>query len=101
MAKKCMVERNKRRGKLAARYSKRREELSAIVKSQDASFEDKMQAQVALQKLPRDSSATRFRNRCVITGRPRGNFRRFNLSRIKLLECFYLGFLPGLRKSSW
>lgn len=101
MAKQCMIERNKRRIKKTEQYRQRRAKLKAVLMSLDADLEAKAAAMAALEKMPRDSSPTRVRNRCIETGRPRGNYKRFNLSRIKLLEYFYLGLIPGLRKSSW
>lgn len=101
MAKKSVIARNKKRALLGERYRKRREELVAILKAHDVSLDDKLKAQFDLQKLPRDSSRTRYRVRCEITGRGRGNYRKYRLSRIKLRELFVKGEIPGLVKSSW
>lgn len=101
MAKRCMVEKEKRRTQQVAKYAKRREDLRAIIKDQSASIEDKMAAQGQMQKLPRDSNRCRRRNRCSITGRSRGVYRRFGLCRHKLREFAMEGLIPGLRKASW
>ena len=101
MAKTSMVEREKKRSKLVKRYAKKRAELKAILADQDASYEAKMEASVKLQKLPRDSSAARVRTRCVLSGRPRGVYRKFGLGRNKLREATMRGDVPGLRKASW
>ena len=101
MAKVSMVNREKRRTKLVSKYAKKRTELKAIVADPGVGFEEKQQAMFALQKLPRDSSPVRQRNRCQITGRPRGFYRKFGLSRNKLREATMRGDVPGLRKASW
>lgn len=101
MAKTSMVEREKKRSKLVKRYAKKRAELKAILADQNASYEAKMEASVKLQKLPRDSSAVRIRTRCVLSGRPRGVYRKFGLGRNKLREATMRGDVPGLRKASW
>ena len=101
MAKVSMVNREKRRTKLVAKYVKKRADLKAIIANPEVGFEEKQQAMFALQKLPRDSSPVRQRNRCEITGRPRGFFRKFGLSRNKLREATMRGDVPGLRKASW
>ena len=101
MAKRCMVERNNKRKKLSSRDYVARQKLKSIIRSQDTSLEEKFSAQKKLEKMARDGSKTRIRNRCMVTGRPRGNFSKFNLSRCKLLEYFSLGLIPGLRKASW
>ena len=101
MAKVSMVNREKKRTKLVAKYVKKRADLKAIIANPDVGFEEKQQAMFALQKLPRDSSPVRQRNRCEITGRPRGFFRKFGLSRNKLREATMRGDVPGLRKASW
>lgn len=101
MAKRCMIEKEKRRANLAKRYKKRRDELREIVRSLETSLDEKMNAQKKLQKLPRDSSRCRRRSRCIITGRSRGVYRRFGLSRHKLREFAMEGIIPGLRKASW
>ena len=101
MAKVSMIQREAKRSKLVERDFEKRETLKAILKDPEASYEDKMEAQVKMQKLPRDSSPSRRRNRCSITGRPHGYFRKFVLSRIKLREAMMRGDVPGLTKASW
>jgi len=101
MAKVSMIQREAKRSKLVERDFEKRETLKAILKDPEASYEDKMEAQVKMQKLPRDSSPSRRRNRCSITGRPHGYFRKFGLSRIKLREAMMRGDVPGLTKASW
>ncbi len=101
MAKVSMMQREKKRAKLVERDYEKREALKAILKDPEASYEDKMDAQVKMQKLPRDSSPSRRRNRCQITGRPHGFYRKFGLSRIKLRETMMRGDVPGLVKASW
>jgi small subunit ribosomal protein S14 len=101
MAKRSMIERDKRRKALAAKYAARRAELRAAAKNAKLSFEERDAAAVQLQKLPRDSSAIRVRNRCQLTGRPRGYYRKFGLSRSKLREVVMFGEVPGVIKASW
>lgn len=101
MAKKSMVQRELKRAKLVQKYAAKRAALQAVLKDQDASFEDKMEASRKLQMLPRDSSRTRQRNRCNLTGRPHGFFRKFGLSRNKLRQHTMQGDVPGVRKASW
>ena len=101
MAKVSMINREKRRTKLVGKYASKRAELKAIVADPEVGFEEKQEAMFALQKLPRDSSPVRQRNRCQITGRPRGFYRKFGLSRNKLREATMRGDVPGLRKASW
>ena len=101
MAKVSMVNREKKRAELVAKYAEKREQLKKIIISVEASAEDKEAAVVALQKLPRDSSPSRRRRRCSITGRPHGVYRKFGLGRNKLREITMRGDIPGLRKSSW
>ena len=101
MAKTSMVNRDIKREKLAKKFAAKRAELKKIVSSQDASYEEKIQAAEKLQKLPRDSSPSRQRNRCEISGRPRGVYRKFGLGRNKLREATMRGDVPGLRKASW
>lgn len=101
MAKSCMINREIKRVKLAEKYATKRTELKKIVSSQTASYEEKMEAQGKLQKLPRDSSPVRQRTRCALTGRPRGVYRKFGLGRNKLREATMRGDVPGLRKASW
>jgi small subunit ribosomal protein S14 len=101
MAKTCMIMREKKHAKVVKKYATKRAELKAIVLSPKASYEEKMAAQTGLQKLPRDASPTRQRNRCELTGRSRGVYRKFGLGRHKLREATMRGDVPGLRKASW
>jgi small subunit ribosomal protein S14 len=101
MAKTSMVEKEKKRATLAKKYAARRKKLRETVSSPKASFEEKATAALALQKLPRDSAATRGRNRCTLTGRSRGVYRKFGLGRHKLREAAMRGEVPGLKKASW
>ena len=101
MAKVSMINREKKRAKLVKKYAKKRAELKAIIVDPDVGYDERQAAMFALQKLPRDSSPVRQRNRCAISGRPRGFYRRFGLSRNKLREAAMRGDVPGLRKASW
>jgi small subunit ribosomal protein S14 len=101
MAKVSMVNREKRRAKLVAKYTKKRAALKAIISNPEVGFEERQEAMFQLQKLPRDSSPVRQRNRCAISGRPRGFYRKFGLGRNKLREAAMRGDVPGLRKASW
>lgn len=101
MAKRNMIEREKRRAALVDKYEARREKLRKILKDPNASYEDKQVASVNLQKLPRDGSYTRQRKRCTITGRPRGVYRKFGLARTKLREAMMRGEVPGMKMASW
>ena len=101
MAKKSMVAREVKRQKLNNRYQAKRERLKQINSDQSASFDERWEAMLALQKLPRDSSRSRQRNRCALSGRPHGYYRKFGLSRNKLREVILLGQAPGVVKSSW
>jgi small subunit ribosomal protein S14 len=101
MAKVSMVQRELKRTRLVKKYAEKRQALRAVLNSVDASIEEKMEAQEQLQKLPRDSSASRQRNRCRVTGRPHGYFRKFGLCRNKLREAAMRGDVPGLVKASW
>lgn len=101
MAKVCMVERDKKRKRLVKKYADKRAKLKAIIKDRDVSPEERFQATLQLAELPRNSSKTRMRNRCNITGRPRGYFRKVGLSRIALRDLASRGELPGVVKSSW
>jgi small subunit ribosomal protein S14 len=101
MAKVSMVQREQKRARLVKKYAEKREALRAVLKSVDASIEEKMEAQKQLQMLPRDSSPVRQRNRCRMTGRPHGYFRKFGLCRNKLRETAMRGDIPGLVKASW
>jgi small subunit ribosomal protein S14 len=101
MAKTSMIERETRRTKTVAKYAEKRAELKAIISSVKATDVERWDAQIKLQKLPRDSSPVRQRNRCRLTGRPHGVYRKFGLCRIKLRESAMRGEIPGLVKSSW
>ncbi len=101
MAKQSMIERDKKRVKLADKYYAKRLELKAIISDINASDEDRWNAVLKLQTLPRDSSLSRQRNRCRQTGRPHGVLRKFGLSRIKVREAAMRGEVPGLKKASW
>lgn len=101
MAKTSMKEREKKRALLVKRHGAKRDALRAILKDPHAEPEAKWEAQVKLQKLPRDSAKTRQRNRCRITGRPHGVYRKFGLGRNKLREAAMRGDVPGLVKASW
>lgn len=101
MAKKSMVAREKKRTRIAAKYAVKRAALKATLVNVKVSDEEKWEAQVKLQKLPRDASPSRQRRRCQITGRPHGVYRKFGLCRNKLREAAMRGDVPGLVKSSW
>ena len=101
MAKKSVIEREKRRAHLVAKYAEKRALLIATIKNRHLDLEERWAAQEALQKLPRDSNPVRQRNRCGQTGRPRGVYSRFGLGRSTLREIAMEGEVPGLRKSSW
>lgn len=101
MAKKSMVLREEKRLKVVQRYAKRRAALKEIIQSPRSSDEERSDALSKLQALPRDASPTRLRNRCSITGRPKGFFRKFGLARNKLREQAMSGNIPGLTKASW
>lgn len=101
MAKTSMIEREIKRAKLVKKYAAKRAELKAKIVNPATSDEERWEAQKALQNQPRDASATRQKNRCNITGRPHGFYRKFGLSRNKLREMAMRGEIPGLRKASW
>lgn len=101
MAKLSMIEREKKRTKTVAKYAEKRAKLKAIIANPKTSDEDKWEAQVQLQKLPRDASPVRQQTRCQLTGRPHAVYRKFGLSRIKLREHAMKGDVPGLVKASW
>jgi small subunit ribosomal protein S14 len=101
MAKTNMIEREKRRAKTVKKYAAKRAKLKEQVRDPKGSPEDRMAAIEALQKLPRDANPVRQRSRCAITGRSRGNYRKFGLGRVKLREATMSGDVPGLRKASW
>ncbi len=101
MAKKSAVEKNKRRRKLVDQYAAKRAELKAISKDESLPLEERFRARLKLAELPRNSSKTRIRNRCEITGRPRGFYRKLKMSRVALRELGGQGRIPGMVKSSW
>jgi small subunit ribosomal protein S14 len=101
MAKRSMIERDKRRKELAAKYAVRRAELREMVKNIKLSPEERQAAAEKLQKLPRDSARTRIRNRCQLTGRPRGYYRKFGMARNELRKVMMRGEAPGVVKASW
>ena len=101
MAKKSMVARENKRAKTVAKYAAKRASLKAILKDENASDDDKWEAQVKLQKLPRNASPVRQQRRCQLTGRPHAVYRKFGLCRNKLREAAMRGDVPGLVKSSW
>jgi len=101
MAKKSSIEKNERRRRLAKMYSNRRAKLKAIVHDKNLPVEDRFAATLKLAELPRNSSKTRIRNRCELSGRPRAYYRKHKLSRIALRELGSKGLIPGLVKSSW
>lgn len=101
MAKTSMIKREEKRAKLVKKYAKKRAALKAIVRDLSSSDEEKLAAQAKLNALPRDSSPSRMRKRCAITGRPHGVYRKFGLGRNKLREAAMKGEIPGLTKASW
>jgi len=101
MAKKSMIQREIKRAKLVAKYAEKRAKLKAIVRNVNSTDEERRAAQAKLNAMPRDASPTRQRNRCSITGRPHGVYRKFGLGRNKLREGAMKGEIPGLTKASW
>lgn len=101
MAKKSMIAREVKRKRLVERFAAKRASLKAIINNPESSMEDVEAAQLQLQKMPRDASASRMHNRCRITGRPHGYYRKFGLARNKLREAAMRGDVPGLVKASW
>ena len=101
MAKGCMVNRELRRQKMVARYASKRAELKLAAKDETLSVEDRFKARLKLAKLPRNSSATRLHNRCLVTGRPKAFYRKLKMSRIALRDLASRGEIPGMVKSSW
>ncbi len=101
MAKTALIEREKKRQELVAKFAAKRAELERIIDDQSLPEEERYAARLKLQALPRNSSKTRLRNRCKLTGRPRGTFRKFGLSRNKLREVAMRGEVPGMTKASW
>ena len=101
MAKKSMIERQKKRERMVAKFASKRAALNEIINDQDRPMEERFKATLSLAELPRNSSATRLNNRCELTGRPRGNYRKFKLSRNALRDLASVGQIPGLVKASW
>ena len=101
MAKQSSIQKNLNRQKIVSKFNKKRKALKKMIMQKDLSMEERFKLQSKLNDLPRDSSAIRIRNRCKITGRTRGVYRKFGLSRIKLRELSMSGALPGIVKSSW
>jgi len=101
MAKKSAVERDKKRRRLSAKYAAKRAQLKKVSKDETLSKEERFQAHLKLAELPRDGSKTRIRNRCQVSGRPRGYYRKLKMSRIALRELSNHGKIPGMVKSSW
>ncbi len=101
MAKTSAVEKNKRRRLMAKRYAAKRARLKAVARDQALPIEERFSAQLKLAELPRNSAGVRIRNRCELTGRPRGVYRKFKLSRIALRDLASTGQIPGMVKSSW
>ena len=101
MAKTSSVEKEKKRAKIVKKFASKRTALKRKVSDPKLSFDERMEAQAKLQKLPRDASPTRQRARCALTGRSRGVYQKFGLGRMKLREATMRGDVPGLRKASW
>ena len=101
MAKKSMIAKNNQRVEIIERYRERRAELLSVIKDPAATLESKREAYKAIAKMPRDASATRHRNRCGVSGRPRAFLRQFGMSRIAVRDLAHRGELPGVKKSSW
>ncbi len=101
MAKKSAIEKNNKRARMAKSYAAKRARLKAITKDETASPEDRFNAHLKLAELPRNSSPTRYRLRCELSGRSRGNYRKFKISRIAMRDLASDGMIPGMVKSSW
>ena len=101
MAKTSLKQREDKREKLVAKYAKKRAELKAVIDDSKKSDDERYAARLELQKLPRNANPTRLRNRCGLTGRPRGTFRKFGLARNKIRELAFKGDIPGVIKASW
>lgn len=101
MAKTSSVEKNNRRARMIKKDAPKRAALKAIIKNKELAFEERLEATIKLSELPRNGSKVRHRNRCELTGRARGTYRKFKLSRIKLRELGSFGRIPGLTKASW
>ncbi len=101
MAKMALIERERKRDRLVAKFAKKHAELKATARDPKKTEEERAAARLSLQKLPRNANPTRQRNRCEITGRPRGTFRQFGLARAKIREMAFSGDIPGMIKASW
>ena len=101
MAKLAVINRNEKRRKMVEKYAKKRAELEAVINDVSRSDEERFEARLKFQALPRNSSPVRLRNRCALTGRPRGVYRKFGLGRSKLREFVMRGEVPGMTKASW
>lgn len=101
MAKLSLIEREKKRTKMVAKFATKRAELKALIEDTSKSEEERYDARLKLQALPRNASPIRQRNRCALTGRPRGTFRKFGLGRAKIREIAFRGEIPGVTKASW
>ncbi len=101
MTRKALIEREEKRSRLVKKYASKRANLFAIINSTSSSDEEKEGARIKLNSLPRNSSPVRKRNRCAITGRPRGTFRKFGIGRNKLRDLALMGAIPGIIKASW
>ncbi len=101
MAKKSAIEKNRRRRRIVAKFSAKRNTLRAIANDQELPAEERFEARLKLSQLPRNSAPTRIRNRCEMTGRPRGVYRKYKMSRISLRDLASTGRIPGMVKSSW
>ena len=101
MAKMALINREEKRAKLVAKYAKKRAALFEVIENESLTDAERFEARLKLQALPRNASPTRQRNRCQITGRPRGVFRKFGLCRLKLRELAFRGEVPGMVKASW
>lgn len=101
MAKLSLINREKKRARLVKKFSVKRANLKAVIDDQSKTEEERYQARLDLQAMPRNANPTRQRNRCALTGRPRGTFKKFGLGRIKLREMIMRGEVPGVTKASW
>ena len=101
MAKLALINRDLKRAETVAKFAEKRAALKAVINDASRSFEERMEARLQLQALPRNASPCRLRNRCALTGRPRGTFRKFGLGRTKIREAAMRGAIPGLIKASW
>ncbi len=101
MAKKSAIEKNQKRRKLVQRYAAKRDRLRTIARDRSLPPEERFQAYLKLAEMPRNGAAVRVRNRCKVSGRPRGNYRKFKISRIALRDLASIGQIPGMVKSSW